>query len=79
MRPRCIVDGNISEYGEVLCEDHLKALQRLKESYSSWVTAMGELDFNNYLRSLLAEDVPSGEWIKEIAEQILEGKLQVEL
>ena len=80
MRQFCIVDNSIAvDLDEKLCNNHKMALKQIKEGYDSWTKAKESLTFKDYLLALLNPEVPTGVWITEVVEAIINEVLDEDI
>lgn len=75
MRSRCIIDGKVVDHGQQLCDDHIRAMHKVRDGFEDWQKAMGSLTIDDYLHALLKDNVPTGKWVREVVEFMIDGKL----
>lgn len=72
---KCTICGN-EVLKRSLCKNHSRALEVLTEKYKVWANALGTCSWKEYLEKISKLNI-SGKWVKEVAQAILKGYIEV--
>ena len=68
---QCLICKSTIEKGD-FCDAHIIAKKNVEEQFKNWQNAFGKLTWKEYLKRLTTdEEVPVGDWAKEVAEYFL--------